>query len=46
MSLPLITIGLNETGLVLKLMRSSFHLGLLSSNLSTDARVEKVSTAF
>ena len=46
MSLPLITIGSNEAGLVEKVMRSSFHFGSLSSNLSMVARVEKVSTAF
>ena len=46
MSLPLITIGSNEAGLVVKLMRSSLHFGSLSSNLFTVAQVEKVSTAF
>ena len=46
MSFPLITIGSNEADLVLKLMRSSLYFGSLSSYLSTDARVEKVSTAF
>ena len=46
MSFALITIGSNKVGLVLKLMRSSLHLGSLSSYLFTEARVEKVSTAF
>ena len=46
MSLPLITIGSKEVGLVEKLMQSSLHFGSLSSNLFTVTWVEKVSTAF
>ena len=46
MSLPLIRIVSNEAGLVEKVMRSSLHFDLLSSNLFMVARVEKVSTAF
>ena len=46
MSLPLITIGSNEVGLVEKVMRSSSHFSSLSSNLFMVAWVEKVSTAF
>ena len=46
MSLPLITTGSNEAGLVEKLMWSSLHFKSLNSNLFTVTWVEKVLTAF